>query len=95
MVQFKNFVVFDHATYGISILNLNVPNYYTWTNFYSESNGPALINCVIIGNSDSSSFNSITQSGLVIQKTTRGFLLESLKFYNFPNQQNQAIIGSG
>ena len=95
MVQFRNFLAFDHVTSGISLVNLNfVYIWYTWTNFFNHITGPALINCTIIGNSNSSSPNSITQSGLVIQKTTRGFLLDSLMFYNFPNPQYPAIIGS-
>jgi hypothetical protein len=69
-IQFKNFVMFDHSSAGIEsktvILNENPNNQYIDTNFYSATTGSAFIDSIIIGNSDSSSPNSITPAGIIV-----------------------------
>jgi hypothetical protein len=66
-LQFKNLIAFDHISTGIEAQtiifseNLNTP---TKNNFYNETTGPAIFDSVMIGNSDSSSSYSITETGI-------------------------------
>ena len=94
-VQFKNFVVFDHSETGLSALTMgNVVNENTEyaTELFSPTNGAALENCIVIGNSDSSASTSISESGVVLA-WDRGERLENVSFYNFPNSNSRAIRG--
>lgn len=95
-VQFKNFVVYDHATSGIETKaitynqNINTP---FLKYFYDEFNGPSIVNSTIIGNSDSYSNTSITPIGLAIA-WDRGELIKNIKFINFPDDKSTAIARS-
>ncbi len=94
-LQFRNMVVYDEATTGIetkSIPGSRGSNTNYKSTFYDEVNGPLVADSIFIGNSDSSSGNSISESGMVIA-WDRGQLLKSLTFYNFPNQGSKAIRG--
>ena len=94
-LQFRNMVVYDQATTGIetkSIYGNKGSNTNYKSTFFDENNGPLIADSIFIGNSDSSSSNSISESGMVIA-WDRGQLLKSLSFYNFPNQGSKAIRG--
>ena len=64
-MQFKNFVVFDHFETGIEAKttvfakNFNTP----YASTFFTQHGPIIQNSLIIGNSDSSSSQSISESG--------------------------------
>ena len=90
-VQFKNFIVYDHATSGIEtklIPGNSGSGYYGF--FYDETNGPTIVNSTIIGNSDSSANSSITPIGLVVARD-RGQLIKNINFFNFPDVNSYAI----
>ena len=92
-IQFKNMVMFDHAVTGIEtniIAYSQYPNYIPQYTFYNDSLGPLIANSIIIGNSDSSSNYSISESGIVVA-WDRGLLLKSVYFYNFPSEGSKAI----
>ena len=92
-MQFRNFVVYDHATEGITaktIVNNEVTNTGYSKIFYNETTGSLVTNSIFIGNSDSSSPTSISSSGLVIA-WERGLLIKSNRFYNFPDAGSHAI----
>ena len=95
-IQFKNFIVFDHLQTGIEtktiIENANANTRYKNT-FYSNATGPLIQNAIVIGNSDSSSSQSLSESGIVIA-WDRGELLENISFYNFPSKTSRSIRGT-
>ena len=94
-MQFKNFVVFDHSETGIegkTTVGNKAENTPYKNTFYSNSSGPLIQNTVVIGNSDSSSSQSISESGIVLA-WDRGLLLEKVSFYNFPSSGSRAIRG--
>lgn len=94
-IQFKNMVLFDHKESCIetkTIVGNLVENTPYKNTFFSNSSGPLIQNAIIIGNSDSSSQTSITESGMVVA-WDRGQLLENISFYNFPDNSSRAIRG--
>ena len=95
-MQFKNFVVFDHSETGIEAKtmagNQDINSIYQST-FYSNVSGPLIQNAIVIGNSDSTSRQSISESGIVVA-WDRGELLEKVSFYNFPSYDSRAIRGT-
>ena len=94
-MQFKNFVVFDHSATGIeakTIVSNKAENTLYKNTFFSNSSGPLIQNTIVIGNSDSSSSTSISESGIVVA-WDRGELLENVAFYNFPDSGSRAIRG--
>ena len=93
-VQFKNFVVYDHATAGIetkTIVSNKLPNTPYSAYFYNANTGPSIVNSVIIGNSDPAATSAITTHGLVLA-WDRGQLIQNVKLINFPT--NVAIVGT-
>ena len=94
-LQFRNMVVFDHASTGIetkTIFGNNLQNSGYMSTFYNDNTGPLIANSIIIGNSKTSSNRSISESGLIVA-WDRGQLLESVSFYNFPSDGTRAIRG--
>ena len=91
-IQFKNFIVYDHATSGIETkaIQYNRNNTYYSANFYNDTFGPSIVDSVIIGNSNSSAKTSITRVGLVIA-WDRGQLIKNVKLINFPDENSSAI----
>ena len=92
-IQFRNMVMYDHAVTAIEtnmIAYNQYPNSIAQYTFYNDSLGPLIANSIIIGNSDSSSNYSISESGIVVA-WDRGLLLESVYFYNFPSEGSKAI----
>lgn len=70
-LQFKNLIAFDHISTGIEAQTISLSdgvNTKTASLFYNETIGPAIIDSVIIGNSDSSSPYSITETGIRVIK---------------------------
>ena len=95
-MQFKNFVVFDNSQTGIetkTIVGNENPNSIYQDIFYSNINGSLIQNALVIGNSDSASLKSISESGIVIA-WDRGQLLENISFFNFPSNDSRAIRGT-
>ena len=92
-IQFKNFVVYDHTTSGIEtksiVSNKNANTPYS-KYFYNDTNGPSIVNAVIIGNSDPAAVSSITNAGLVLA-WDRGQLIENVTLINFPDANSVAI----
>ncbi|CAF0814130.1 unnamed protein product, partial [Brachionus calyciflorus] len=87
-VQLKNFLVFDEHGTGIETKN-NVHHnnfYYNIRNliptFYNESTGTAVLDSVIVGNSNNAATKSITTDGLVLA-WDRGQLIKNVTFINF------------
>ena len=91
-LQFRNFVVFDHIATGIETKTIrfseNVNSHYR-NILFDETNGPAIIDSIVIGNSDQ---NALTNSdnGIVLA-WDRGLLVKNVNFYNFPDQSTQAM----
>lgn len=72
-IQFRNLVAFDHISAGIEILtiaNHENPNTPYMIRFYNESTGSVVADSLIIGNSDSTSRQSITDTGFVVSYFT-------------------------
>ena len=93
-MQFKNFVTFDNSETGLSAFTNGAwkeNNFYN-TALYSSIQGAVLENCIIIGNTDSTSPKSISESGVVLA-WDRGVLLSNVSFYNFPDSNSKAIRG--
>jgi len=94
-LQFRQLTVFDHATTGIEtktiFANEQVNTAYKST-FYSNTSGPLIADSIIIGNSNGALSSSISESGMVLA-WDRGQLLQSVKFYNFPDAGSRAIRG--
>jgi len=94
-MQFKNFVVFDHTEAGISAFTtdfVKTENTFTKNELFSSTRGPLVQNSIVIGNSDSTSFKSFTEAGVVLA-WDRGELLDNVTFYNFPDNNSRAIRG--
>ena len=92
-IQFSNFVSFDHHDVGIetkSIASHQTVHSSLRDTFFNEQRGTAILNSIIVGNSDSSATVSKTRSGLVIA-WERGLLIRNVSFYNFPNSNSHAI----
>ena len=92
-IQFINFISYDNSLSGIETRRISgnsLPNTYYIPSFYDHSVGPLISKCTIIGNSDSTSPYSITESGLLVP-WDRGLLIDSVKFYNFPSYGTRAI----
>ena len=89
-------LIYDQLTEGIVARRIrhspDVNTYYGPT-FYNESSCPLVSDSVIIGNTNSSEPYSLTNSGLVLGYD-RGELLKNITFYNFPDNNTQAIRGS-
>jgi hypothetical protein len=95
-LQFRNFVVFDHAEASIetkTIIFNEDPNTRQSYSFYNESSGATIADTVIIGNSDSSSSTSITPTGIIVA-WDRGQLIKNVQFYNFPDDASEAMRGT-
>lgn len=60
--------------------------------FYNESIGSAVLNSLIIGNTNSSQNFAITTTGLVVA-WDRGQLIKNVTFINFPDADSHAIRG--
>ena len=95
LIQFKNFVVFDHSQTGIEAKTIigNQDYNSNYKNTFYSSAGPLIQNAIVIGNSDSSSSQSISESGIIVA-WDRGELLENVSFYNFPSRNSRAIRGT-
>jgi hypothetical protein len=92
-VQFRNFLVFDHASSGIEIKTIaghEDANTALGVNFFKEPIGSLISDATIIGNSDASATQSVTNKGLIIP-WDRGLLVKNSKFINFPDQASFAI----
>lgn len=85
-VQFRNFVVYDHFSEGITTKSLASMPMSAYQTTYDESICPLVSDSIIIGNSDSDASSSITPSGLVVV-WNRGLFIKSNTFYNFPTGQ--------
>lgn len=84
-IQFRNFIVYDHATTGIeakSITSHASPNTPYSVVFYNESTGPLIADSVIIGNSNPNAVSSLTPRALTVP-WNRGLLVKNIKFINF------------
>ena len=94
-IQFKNFVVFDHSQTGIEAKTIigNQDYNSNYKNTFYSSAGPLIQNAIVIGNSDSSSSQSVSESGIIVA-WDRGELLENVSFYNFPSRNSRAIRGT-
>jgi hypothetical protein len=92
-IQFRNFVVYDHATSGIETKTLvyhENPNTDYSPYFYNETSGPLVADSIILGNSDPTALTSPTNKGLVVA-WERGILVKNIKFFNFPDASSFAI----
>jgi hypothetical protein len=72
-LQFKNLIAFDHVSTAIEAQTISFSenlNTQTRNLFYNETIGPGIFDSVIIGNSDSSSSYSISETGIRVLNIT-------------------------
>ena len=75
-IQFKNFITWDHHTFGMETLKIDWIN----SNYYNINSGPKVADSVLIGNSNNNAKSS--SPGLVIAQD-RGNIISNVSFYNF------------
>ena len=93
-IQFRNMIIFDQSTTGIETKTIaSHENYDTspyYSGFYNGSSGPAIVDSIIIGNSDSSAIASIGLNALIVA-WDRGELIKNVTFINYPDNTSYAI----
>lgn len=92
-IQFINFVIFDHLAVGIETQSIRFSEDYNTSygaTFYDENIGSAVINSVIVGNSNPNATYSLTPYGMVIA-WDRGELIKNVTFVNFPDSGSHAM----
>ncbi|RMZ96441.1 fibrocystin-L isoform X1 [Brachionus plicatilis] len=82
-IETKNNVYHNHFSKNIQPLIAT---------FYNENTGPAILNSIIIGNSDNLDTKSLTESGIVLA-WDRGQLIKNVTFINFPSDKSHCMRG--
>lgn len=96
-LQFRNFIIYDQYHVGIETKNNVYHNHFSKNiqplvaTFYNENTGPAILNSIIIGNSDNLDTKS-TESGIVLA-WDRGQLIKNVTFINFPSDKSHCMRG--
>ena len=88
-IRLKNFLLFDHKSVALEIFS----SQSSQRDGYENGDNNFLENTRIIGNSESSSLESVSQKGIYFRQGG-ALLMKSVQFYNFPNLDSQAIAGT-
>ena len=90
VIQFKNFVIWDHYSIGIDTKTYKTLSTNTvYRSFQYNDVGPLIADSVIIGNSNEGA-SSNYGSGLSLI-WDHGQLITNVSFYNFPNKTTSAM----
>ncbi len=95
-IQFRYFTIFDQNTCGIDTKTIVIhdqANSPYASSFNNEQIGPAVLDSIIIGNSQNNSKYSITPIGLSFA-WDRGQLIKNVKFINFPDSGSVAFTAT-